>query len=596
VAPRLALALAAWLALAASAGAQTDEDRQRFLQEMRRIESFERAGRLSNARAALDDLLREWPAEPRAVAAAARIYRRQGDPHSVLPVLDRAVEVAPTSTALRQLQLGVLVDLGLKERLRAAGEGWLATMPRSEAAYREYALALRREGSLVEAERVLRRGLGSVDEPTTLASELAEIYLQQRRWALAADLWMAILDFSPHVGRDLVIYTLDTLGPAALPAADALLARLPDDGPVPRRELAAIAALYAGRHGEARERARALVDELAGPERQLFLARFAEVAARQAQPALLAWAYREMLGTLAGDTASWDVARRIVEYDLNAGDTTAARETLDDFIASAEAGTPPHRWASALRIRLHAAVGDPADARDYLKDYARTYEGDDEFPALAVAVAEMNLRRGSPEEAARILELVPDTGSDPAVATTYVLVRAYLALYSGGYEEARLGFEVAAARMSGAARAEALRFLGFLRDGNAAELRAAAAAQRRLLRDGPMRAHEELVDGLERARPSAARPALLLWAGELAIAGGVLDAAEPTLRRVRERYPDSGEAPVALMMLAESLAVKGRRAEAIVLLEELIIEYPESALTPIGRRRLAELRDEVPRW
>jgi hypothetical protein len=29
-------------------------------------------------------------------------------------------------------------------------------------------------------------------------------------------------------------------------------------------------------------------------------------------------------------------------------------------------------------------------------------------------------------------------------------------------------------------------------------------------------------------------------------------------------------------------------------LEQLIIEYPKSALTPIGRRRLAELREQVP--
>ncbi len=52
---------------------------------------------------------------------------------------------------------------------------------------------------------------------------------------------------------------------------------------------------------------------------------------------------------------------------------------------------------------------------------------------------------------------------------------------------------------------------------------------------------------------------------------------------------------MALVTLAEALAAKGRREEAIVLLEALILDYPESALTPLGRRRLAELREEVPR-
>ncbi|NIN70837.1 MAG: tetratricopeptide repeat protein [Gemmatimonadetes bacterium] len=593
MARRLALGLIAWLLLAAGAAAQTDEQRQGFREEMRRIESLERAGQLSRAQAALDTLLEEFPAEPRAVAAAVRIHRRQGDLRSVLAVLERAVKVAPASAVLRQLQLGVLVDLGAKEQLREAGEAWLGAVPRSEAAYREYGMALRREGSLVEAERVLRRGLDSVGDPTMLASELADIYVQQRRWALAADLWVVILDFSPRVGRDVVGYQLDTLGPDARPAARALLARLPEKGPAEQRELMAITALHAGVPGVARQMAQALAAELEGRERQEFLARFSEVATDLAQPALLDWAYREMLGSAAADTSRWDVARRLVEYDLSVGDTVEASGALDDFMERAAAGTPPHRWASALLIRIQAAAGQ-ADARQMLEDHARIYQDDDEFPALVAAVAWANLQRGQPEEAAGVLELVSDPGADPSVATLFMLTGAYLAFYSGDYEEARVGFEVAAARLSGAARAEALRTLGFLRHGNAAELRAAAAAHRGNLGQGSLEAHEELVRGLQQATTSPARPALLLWAGELAIAGGSLDGAETVLRRLAERYPESGEAPVAMMLLAEALAVNGRRAAAIALLEELIIEYPESALTPIGRRRLAELREEVP--
>ena len=38
-----------------------------------------------------------------------------------------------------------------------------------------------------------------------------------------------------------------------------------------------------------------------------------------------------------------------------------------------------------------------------------------------------------------------------------------------------------------------------------------------------------------------------------------------------------------------------RPSAAIELLERLILDYPDSALTPLGRRRLAELKQEVPR-
>lgn len=594
MARRLALGISAWLILAAGAFAQTDEQRQQFREEMRRIESLERAGQLADAQAALNDLLEQWPAEPRAVAAAVRINRRQNTLRNALPVLERAVEVAPTSAALRQLQLGTLVDLDERARLRAAGEAWLAAAPQSEAAYREFALALRREGSLVEAEEVLRRGLASVDDPTALAAELADIYVQQRRWALAADLWILILDLSPRAGRDMIGYKLDSLGPAARPAAEALLARLPEDVPSETRQLAALAALYAGRSAVALQTAELLAASLEGQERQGFLTRFAEVATVLGEPAVLDWAYREMLGTLPAAATRWDVARRIVEYDLSVGDTAAARGTLDDFFGIVEQGTPPHRWASATLIRIAAAAGQ-AELRELLENHARIYEDDVELPSLVAAVAQSSLRRGRPEEAARVLELVGDPGADPAVATLFILARAYLAYYGGDFEEARMGFEVAGARLSGAPRAEALRTLRFLRQAGEAELEAAAAAHRLNLQQGPLEAYEELVRGLQRAAPSAARPALLLWAAELAITGGSLEDAEAVLLRLGERYPAAGETPVAMMKVAEALALNGRPGDAIALLEELIIEYPESALTPIGRRRLAELREEVPR-
>jgi TolA-binding protein len=168
-------------------------------------------------------------------------------------------------------------------------------------------------------------------------------------------------------------------------------------------------------------------------------------------------------------------------------------------------------------------------------------------------------------------------------------------LYAGRFDEARSGFEIAAAMLTGEERAEALRLLAILRSGSEAELRALATAQRARVEGRQREAVERLLDGLERTPASAARPALLLWAGELALGAGAIERAEEVLRHIPRVYPNSGEAPVALVTLAEGLAAQGRPSEAIALLEMLIIEYPNSALTPLGRRRLAELREEVPR-
>ncbi len=599
MARRLALALVTWLLLTGSARAQEERDaeeaRQRFRLEMRRIESLEQANTLAIARAAIDSLLVDWPAEPRAVAAAERIYRRQGDLASVVPTLDRAVALAPTATPIRQIQLKVLYELGRGVELRAAGEAWIAAAPNLEAAYREYAVMLRRQYDPAEAVRVLRRGLEEVGRPMSLATELAGVLVELGLWDEGAQQWLAILETSPRLGRDIVTYSLASLGPSAAPAASALLARLPAEGTVEVRELAAITALYAGRPVEARQRADSLLFELEGPARQAFIARFSEAASSQGHQDLLNWAYRKMLGELAGDASRWEVASRIVEHDLSIGDTVAARGILEEFLQRAELGTPAHRWASGVQIRLYAAALDLDRAQDALETHARTYADGPELPALALAVAEANLRGGRPEEAVQVLDWVPATRRDLGVRAMMGATRGFLALYAGDYEAARSGFEVAAAGLSGARRTEALRFLGYVRDGSPAELQVVAEAHRSAVKGQPLEALEMLSAGLESLLASRARPALLLWTVELALQGGALDTATATLQRLRDLYPEAGESPVAMMKVAEGLAAAGRRAEAIAILEQLIIEYSESALTPIGRRKLAELREEVPR-
>jgi TolA-binding protein len=126
-------------------------------------------------------------------------------------------------------------------------------------------------------------------------------------------------------------------------------------------------------------------------------------------------------------------------------------------------------------------------------------------------------------------------------------------------------------------------------------LEAVSAAYRATAKERRREALQSLLDGLEESPPSPARPALLLWAGELAIDAGDLEVAESTLGAVADSFPDAGQAPVALLRLAEALAGADRSAAAIELLERLILDYPDSALTPLGRRRLAELKQEVPR-
>ena len=595
VARKRALAFAVLLLIPTSGFAQTDQH-EWVQRELRHAQSLERAGQHTRALMTLDGVLLVSPAEPGAILAFERISRRLGQPEAALPVVERAIEADPASSLLRQVQIRLLADLGWIDEVIQAGDRWVRMIPGSDLAYRDYAAALQRLAEYTVAERILLEGVINASRPASLYTQLADLYLERRRWSEAVDQWFALLDRSPHAGWDLINYKLETLGPESQVVAATILRRLPEGRlTTGEQKLAAIAALYADRPGEARRRAEGTLHLLETAERERFVAQLAKVAAAQEQPALVAWAYRQMLFAAAGDSTRWDLARQIVRYDVSAGDTTAALSTLSEVLERTESGTLAHRWASGTRIRLQAAEGNHSDAERALRRHVQQYPDDPALPALALGVADANVRRGRIDEAVAILELVPRVGTTSEVAARIAASRGYLALYAGQYDEARVEFEVAAASLSGEERGEALRFLGFLRNGNEAELKAVAEAHRNLREKRPVRAFDRLMDGLRGAPSSRARPAILLWAGEMAAGAGATERTETVLRRIPELYPESGEAPVALVTLAEALAADGKPASAIEILETLILEYPESALTPLGRRRLAELKEEVPR-
>jgi hypothetical protein len=54
-------------------------------------------------------------------------------------------------------------------------------------------------------------------------------------------------------------------------------------------------------------------------------------------------------------------------------------------------------------------------------------------------------------------------------------------------------------------------------------------------------------------------------------------------------------APAAALELARILAATNRQAEGVALLEQLILDHPESAVIPQARRLLDEIRGAVPR-
>jgi predicted Zn-dependent protease len=87
---------------------------------------------------------------------------------------------------------------------------------------------------------------------------------------------------------------------------------------------------------------------------------------------------------------------------------------------------------------------------------------------------------------------------------------------------------------------------------------------------------------------------LHLLAGRLAAATGKPEEAERLLRAAAVKEAPS-TAPAAELALAELLLSGRRGAEAVEILEHLILTYPQSALAPQARRKLDEARGAVPK-
>jgi hypothetical protein len=106
------------------------------------------------------------------------------------------------------------------------------------------------------------------------------------------------------------------------------------------------------------------------------------------------------------------------------------------------------------------------------------------------------------------------------------------------------------------------------------------------------------ITGLERAGsdlpPERGAAELHLLAGRLAAASGKPGDAERLLRAAAVKEAPA-TAPAAGLALSELLLRTQRQAEAVQVLEHLILTYPRSALVPQARRKLDAARGTVPR-
>ncbi len=575
-----ALSLAVGLALTAAAtdGQLSSSEESRLLREAARAES---AGDYAASVEILTSLLRDRPASSGAIFALERVLRAQDRVSQVLDPIDAFLAVDPVSTGPRYLKLRILLEVDSLAELRSAAESWIAQNPASPDSYREVARVYERAFGGEEALSVLRRGQDRAGEGV-LAVEAGDVLLRLGRPGEALLEWARALDGSeaqaPGALRRMVRAGGENPG-----LAPGVVRELAVDGASDARRRAAIEiALEARLQPEARRLAEEVAEDLAEPERQAFLNALLRLAEEKDADQLALWTLQQLRREVPRGSSARTLDRQIAVTSLVAGDTVRALAARERYARGLPQRSPERRRALAEMIRLEMATGAPADLLDRFGAFHQEFPNAPEADPLAVALSERLRNDGEPEVAARMLEGV----QGPLSARQ----RAWLALEAGNLEGARVNLILAAAGLPATEATAIVQLVGILdRVGEeASELAGRVSISRH--REGAEAAFE-LVHEAVHALPPEDQPPLLALAARLADEIDRQGEAARLRESLAATFPESSEAPEAILQLARYRASTPTGVPAAIgLLEELIVARPNSAVVPVARRELERLR------
>ena len=575
-----ALSLVVGLALTAGAAdAQlSSSEESRLLREAARAES---AGDYAASVEVLTSLLRERPASSGAIFALERVLRAQGRVSRVLDPIDAFLAVDPVSTGPRYLKLRILLEVDSLAELRSSAESWIAQNPASPDSYREVARVYERAFGGEEALSVLRRGQNGAGDGV-LAVEAGDVLLRLGRPREALLEWARALDGSEAQAPGALRRMVRTGGehPGLAPG---VVRELAVEGASDARRRAAIEiALEARLQPEARRLAEEVAGDLAEPERQGFLNALLRLAEEKDADQLALWTLQQLRRETPRGSRARTLDRQIAVTSLVAGDTVRALEARERYARGLPQRSPERRRALAEMIRLEMATGAPVDLLDRFGAFRQEFPNAPEADPLAVALSERFREEGEPEVAARMLEGV----QGPLSARQ----RAWLALEAGNREGARVNLILTAAGLPATEATSIVQLVGILdRVGEqAAELAGRVSIARH--REGAEAAFS-LVNEAVHALPPEDQPPLLAMAARLADEIDRQGEAARLRESLAATFPESSEAPEAILQLARYRASTPTGVPAAIgLLEELILARPNSAVVPVARRELERLR------
>lgn len=498
-----------------------------------------------------------------ALLGLERVWAEAGALDSIVPVARRVLQLRPTDPTAHTVHLRTLVTMGRADEARSAFAMWRRVAGTDGAPYREYARLLMQQGRALAADSLLSDAARLLGAGGALSGETAQLHVSLGRWQAAAAAyrealvdqpWLETaalygLQRTPAASRDSVRAVFLAHPPRLLPRR--LLSSLEFAWSEPRRAWQALAALPADDSTTAAWRA---FGERAELNESWLVARDA-------------WA------AVFERTSDLESQRRSADAALRAGDAAGALTLL---ARRSKGGDDAARRRALLPIEIAALgeVGRVADAQRLL-DAERARLDDGTRAALARPLVAAWLRAGDLTRAKAAMEGT-DLAEDDEIAGA-------LALYEGDLVTARKRLVRAATQ-----RPELVDALGILARVRLDQSPGLGSAFLLLAKRDSAAAAARFTQLADSVGPAA--PALLAQAARLS----TVATAVPTWERIVRDFPKSPEAPESLLSWARVLRDRGDKAGATARLEQLLIEYSDSALAPQARRELERLKGMVP--
>ena len=543
---------------------------------------LERSGRYADAATIYFTTVRSDPTNLPALLGLERTLFVLNRMTELLPLVQNARARFPESPALRSLELRVYAALNQTDSLEAIARRWAASVPRSDAPYREWGLALADRRMWDEARRAYLTGRKTLGGEGTLAIELAELEQRAGNWEASAAEWARAVTQAADVGPNAASQLADAPAPMHEHVARILTG---PDASVAARRVGAELLLAWGQPNEAWVVMEQTLGQGGGDsDTQVALRRFADLAGTLPTPeghrvrgmALTRWA--DLVPSPVSERARAEAVHELLE----GGDRAGARRVLEAHADATALGQ-----ASLLQILIADGQLDVAEAR---LETSKTALTADDRGALRLALAKARIARGELDRADAAL------GDDSSVAA--IAQRGWIALYRGNLKDAMEAFRVAgpyaADRAAATERTAMMALLHRIQEESSPELGAALLT---LARGDSVAGVAALRRAASRLPVQGGRLEVLLLAGQVAAQKG--GEQEPTAVALFDEIVHAGgegaAPPAAELEWARLLVRTGRSAEAIPHLEHLILTYPNSAFVPEARRVLERARGAIPK-